>query len=163
MLYPPSFISGVAVLEEITALAYRRSPHHQRLLVYNAIGIPLTTPFLVVPVIPNIPMYYFMWRAWSHYRAWMSSRYLLALLEHNLLEPRAEEEMDVALHTHAEQRDPVLVRALVDNYGFLLDREHISQLGKRFDLSEQNLIDLRRAQQQLVLRIIQKQNEQVEK
>ena len=41
----------------------------------------MTFPFAIIPVVPNFPLFYVLWRAWSHYRAWRGATYLESLLK----------------------------------------------------------------------------------
>ena len=41
----------------------------------------MTFPFALIPVIPNFPFFYILWRAWSHYKAWRGASYLESLLK----------------------------------------------------------------------------------
>lgn len=47
--------------------------------------MPLTLPFALVPIIPNIPFFYLVYRAWSHWRAIAGGRHLQWLVETKLL------------------------------------------------------------------------------
>lgn len=53
---------------------------------------PLTWPFAIIPIIPNFPLFYVLWRAWSHYKAWRGATYLDQLLKAGMIveEPSAE-------------------------------------------------------------------------
>jgi hypothetical protein len=45
-------------------------------------------------VIPNIPFFFCVWRAWSHWRAYKASDYLEKLLESGAIAPKAHEPLD---------------------------------------------------------------------
>ncbi|WFD34084.1 hypothetical protein MCUN1_000916 [Malassezia cuniculi] len=132
VIYSGEHITGSQVLHEIQKLAGRRAPYHRKYLALSSIGIPLTTPLTLLPVVPNLPMYYLMWR------------YLLLLAQHEFLKPTADPRLDEALKT-CDKPPP--------GYEFVLEDHHIDTLRDIFSLGEQSCVDLKRAQQQTMLRI----------
>lgn len=55
---------------------------------------PLTWPFAIIPVIPNFPLFYVLWRAWSHYKAWRGALYLENLLKLGMIVEQPSKELD---------------------------------------------------------------------
>lgn len=45
----------------------------------------MTWPFAIIPIIPNFPLFYVLWRAWSHYKAWRGATYLEQLIKAGLV------------------------------------------------------------------------------
>lgn len=142
LLYPSKLVSQSEVLDSLNALTERRTPHHHRSLVYNLIGIFITAPLFLVPVIPNLVSYYFMWRAWSHWRAYTASRNLQMLLQKQLIIAQADTILNMLMTAKSE----VHPGAAWDVY---LHDDQIEPLVKNFDLQMQGGIDLRRAQEQV--------------
>jgi hypothetical protein len=68
VLYPGLFLKHEKVLETCRQLAVERQPLHRKRMIYSAIGAPLTLPFALLPIIPNIPGFYLLFRAWSHWK-----------------------------------------------------------------------------------------------
>ncbi|KZO93684.1 hypothetical protein CALVIDRAFT_539856 [Calocera viscosa TUFC12733] len=58
------------------------------------LALPITAPFALVPVIPNIPFFYCAWRAWSHYRAYRAATYLEQLLQSHTIVPTPSPLLD---------------------------------------------------------------------
>ena len=58
------------------------------------ISTPLTFPFAIIPIIPNFPLFYVLWRAWSHYKAWRGALYLDQLLQRGMIVEQKSEELD---------------------------------------------------------------------
>ncbi|KAK0545485.1 hypothetical protein OC846_005650 [Tilletia horrida] len=94
LLYPPSLLKPQPLLRSLQTLASHRTPHHRKWMWVCLIGAPLTAPFALVPVIPNLPFFYLAWRAWSHWKAYQSSAYLSELIAQNRLVPTASKELD---------------------------------------------------------------------
>lgn len=55
---------------------------------------PLTWPFAIIPIIPNFPLFYVLWRAWSHYKAWRGALYLENLLKMGMIVEQPSKELD---------------------------------------------------------------------
>lgn len=72
VLFPSLFLKQDKVLETCKQLAAERQPLHRKRMIWSAIGAPLTLPFALLPVIPNIPGFYLLFRAWSHWRGTLS-------------------------------------------------------------------------------------------
>lgn len=68
VLFPSLFLKQNNVLDVCKQLAVERQPLHRQRMIYSAIGAPLTLPFALLPVIPNIPGFYLLFRAWSHWK-----------------------------------------------------------------------------------------------
>ncbi|PWN19715.1 hypothetical protein BCV69DRAFT_271634 [Microstroma glucosiphilum] len=92
--FPPSLVSPTHLLHTLRTLTASRTPHHRRSLILCVVGMPFTIPFMLIPVVPNLPFFYLVWRAWSHWRAFQSSQYLSTLLTQNRLLPKADTSLD---------------------------------------------------------------------
>lgn len=49
-------------------LSTERNAIHRKRLVWSLIGLPISVPFALVPVIPNLPFFYLAYRAFSHWK-----------------------------------------------------------------------------------------------
>ncbi|KAJ6145762.1 hypothetical protein N7470_009657 [Penicillium chermesinum] len=92
--YPVSQITteGNAVhVEKIPSLLHKiateRQEFHKSKMRWSLGTAPLTAPFALIPVIPNIPFFYLVYRGWSHWRALNGSRHLEYLVDKKLLNP----------------------------------------------------------------------------
>ncbi|KAK3075370.1 hypothetical protein LTR53_001375 [Teratosphaeriaceae sp. CCFEE 6253] len=93
-LYPGAFMKGRSVTDLLTQLATERQAFHRRGMITSMVWMPITVPFALVPVIPNIPFFWFAFRAYSHYRALAGGRFLHHLLRRNLVRPTDSKVMD---------------------------------------------------------------------
>ncbi|KAF8895599.1 mitochondrial K+-H+ exchange-related-domain-containing protein [Infundibulicybe gibba] len=80
LIHPPSIAPSSAILENLRATAAARTPKHRKGFWFWFILAPFTTPFMIIPIIPNLPFFFCAWRSWSHYRAWKASQYIQTLL-----------------------------------------------------------------------------------
>lgn len=94
VVFPPSIIMQEKVPEIIRELAKERAGLHRSRLLWSIIGMPIVAPFALVPVIPNIPFFYLVFRAYSHWRALNGGRHLEYLFKNNLLNPVPHSVLD---------------------------------------------------------------------
>ena len=66
----------------------------ERSLALTGSSAPVTFPFAIIPVIPNFPLFYVLWRAWSHYKAWRGAHYLEQLLKLGMIKEQPSTELD---------------------------------------------------------------------
>ncbi|KAG8774324.1 hypothetical protein FRC12_002047 [Ceratobasidium sp. 428] len=94
LVHPPSYMSSIDPLIHLRAILAHRSPLH-RSRTWLWVGItPFTAPFALLPIIPNLPFFFCVWRAWTHWRAHKASAYLLELVDQNAIKPTTSKELD---------------------------------------------------------------------
>ncbi|EGN98487.1 hypothetical protein SERLA73DRAFT_183524 [Serpula lacrymans var. lacrymans S7.3] len=111
LIYPPSVYTSLTTtaasqlthpcIIHLRALLTTRIPRHRRGFWAWMIIAPFTAPFMLIPVIPNLPFFFCVWRSWSHYRAYRASQYLSSLLDRNLIVPKPSEELDSLYLAHS--------------------------------------------------------------
>ncbi|KAF8442889.1 mitochondrial K+-H+ exchange-related-domain-containing protein [Boletus edulis BED1] len=100
LIYPPSLYPAGAdhalypPVEHLRTLLANRGPRHRRGFYLWMLIAPLTLPIMLIPIIPNLPLFFCVWRSWSHYKAYRSSHYLSSLLDGGLVEPNPSLELD---------------------------------------------------------------------
>lgn len=111
LIYPPSIYASLpptgvneaphpSIVHLRTLLTSREPRHRRGFWIWMAIA-PLTAPFILVPVIPNLPFFFCAWRSWSHYRAYRTSQYLSSLLDHGLIVPEPSSALDQLYASYA--------------------------------------------------------------
>ncbi|OSD07619.1 hypothetical protein PYCCODRAFT_1430864 [Trametes coccinea BRFM310] len=99
LIYPPSACSSP--LPHLQSLVEKRTPRHKKgFWVWLAVS-PLTAPFALIPIIPNFPFFFCVWRSWSHYRAYKASQYLEGFLKQGAIVPQTSTELDVIYAKYA--------------------------------------------------------------
>lgn len=102
LVYPPSVC--VSPIPHLHSLLDKRTPKHRKgFWMWLAIA-PLTAPFAIVPIIPNFPFFFCVWRSWSHYRAYKASEYLEGFLQRGAIIPQASPELDVIYAKYAPRQ-----------------------------------------------------------
>ncbi|KAK7958190.1 hypothetical protein PG996_010369 [Apiospora saccharicola] len=85
LVFPDTVIPANKAIGVLKTLGTERESFHKKNLIWCLIGMPITIPFALVPVIPNLPFFYLVYRAWSHYRALAGGKHIQFLLSSNVL------------------------------------------------------------------------------
>ncbi|ORY63239.1 mitochondrial K+-H+ exchange-related-domain-containing protein [Pseudomassariella vexata] len=85
LVYPETAIPTTKAAAMLQTLATERQVLHKSRLLWCFVGMPISAPFALVPVIPNLPFFYLVYRAWSHWRAWAGGKHIQFLISNNLL------------------------------------------------------------------------------
>ncbi|KAK8080674.1 hypothetical protein PG997_008492 [Apiospora hydei] len=85
LVFPDTVIPAHKATAVLKTLGTEREALHKKNLIWCLVGMPITIPFALVPVIPNLPFFYLVYRAWSHWRALAGGKHLEFLLSNNLL------------------------------------------------------------------------------
>ncbi|GAB1316726.1 Mitochondrial K+-H+ exchange-related-domain-containing protein [Madurella fahalii] len=104
VVYPKSLLPMDRVPKVLETLATEREALHKRRLIWCFIGMPLSAPIALLPVIPNIPFFYLVYRAWSHWRALSGGKHIQFLLKNNLLALTPSPVVD---EVYARQNQPL--------------------------------------------------------
>ncbi|TKA73704.1 hypothetical protein B0A55_05474 [Friedmanniomyces simplex] len=93
-LYPGRFMKGRSVTDLLKRLATERQAFHRRSMWTSIVWLPITIPFALVPIIPNIPFFWFAFRAYSHYRALYGGKFLEHITSKGMIEAKDSRVMD---------------------------------------------------------------------
>jgi hypothetical protein len=94
VLFPGRYLKQEKLPGILEKLAKERQAMHRSKLIWSVVIMPFTAPFMLIPVIPNLPFFYVLYRAYSHWTALKGSKYLEFLLKHNLPTPSPSSELD---------------------------------------------------------------------
>ncbi|KDQ62671.1 hypothetical protein JAAARDRAFT_467692 [Jaapia argillacea MUCL 33604] len=104
LLYPPSLFKNP--LLQLQSMVGRRVPRHRKGFWFWLLISPLTAPIAIIPIVPNLPFFFCVWRSWHHYKAYKASAYLESLLERGTIVPEPSKQLDDIYSTH-RPRDPL--------------------------------------------------------
>lgn len=138
VLYPSSAMSSSGVLSRLVTLGNSGISHHNKYFWLSAIGAPLTLPVALIPVVPNIPGFYLLYRAWSHWRALDGAKHLKFLTDGNHLNLETIAQLD-DMYTRLGQgggalKEDELGEGEVDR--LLLKEENVAELVEIIDAKE---------------------------
>ncbi|KAJ3561664.1 hypothetical protein NP233_g10058 [Leucocoprinus birnbaumii] len=155
-LIHPSSISSEDSMTYLRTFLEHRTPQHRRGFYFWMFISPLTAPLTIIPVIPNFPFFFCVWRSWSHYKAYRSSRYLQALLSNDSIVPESSDALDAIFKESsapvvAAQEEPEEIAS--EKHEIVLTRGAIPPITRLFELSESSNADLYRAIEQARLRL----------
>ncbi|KAJ9636752.1 hypothetical protein H2199_007746 [Coniosporium tulheliwenetii] len=94
VLFPGRFLKEPKVMGILEKLATERQALHRKRMWWSIVGLPISAPFGLVPVVPNIPFFYLAFRAYSHWKALSGSQHLQFLVENKLLKPTPSAALD---------------------------------------------------------------------
>jgi hypothetical protein len=154
VLYPSTALSSSEVIGRLSRLANRGVTHHTKYFWLSAIGAPLTLPIAILPVIPNLPGFYLLFRAWSNWKALEGGKHLSYLLKDDHLSYHTNTELDelFAQLMNDEKRNPKEVDA---DDKLLLDEDNIDTLVRIVGAKEM-APELHRAVRQIKRKMAQK-------
>lgn len=85
VVYPKSLIQQDKIPGILQRLGTERESLHKKRMIWCFVGMPISAPIALIPVIPNLPFFYLVYRAWSHWRALAGGKHLQFLLQNKLL------------------------------------------------------------------------------
>ncbi|KAF2762206.1 hypothetical protein EJ05DRAFT_507778 [Pseudovirgaria hyperparasitica] len=94
ILFPGKYLADSKIESVLQKLATERQALHKKRLTWCIIGMPIVSPFALVPIIPNIPFFYLAFRAYSHWKALAGSKHIQFLLEKTLFSKTPSSDLD---------------------------------------------------------------------
>ncbi|SGY84924.1 BQ5605_C009g05727 [Microbotryum silenes-dioicae] len=174
VIYPSSILKESELKESLRKQLDHREPLHKKAMYKCILFAPLTFPFAIIPVVPNFPLFYVLWRAWSHYRgkldisisrrdnsahkkrsplcfktAWKASQYLSTLLSTSQLSLTPSKELD-KIYSSPSPTSPTSSENQV-----VLTMSKVPEIVRTFGLSGEEEGELKRAVVQCELRLKQ--------
>ncbi|KAI8973384.1 mitochondrial K+-H+ exchange-related-domain-containing protein [Mycotypha africana] len=80
LVHHPSLLDPSLIHQHLEALLQYRIPYHRKYMWYSAYWVPIACTFVLVPLIPNIPLAYNLFRLYSHYKALKGAEHLQHLM-----------------------------------------------------------------------------------
>ncbi|KAJ2791921.1 hypothetical protein H4R20_006804 [Coemansia guatemalensis] len=90
----PALLNEPEIIARLRSLAQRQEPYHGRWMKYCCYMLPISSLFTLVPVIPNFPFFYNLFRVYSHYKARHGAQHLLHLLDRNAYQVTFDPELN---------------------------------------------------------------------
>lgn len=84
---------------------------------------------------PNLPLFYVLWRAWSHYKAWKASEYLASVLA-------SDGQLKL---TASDELDQIFSGVSRDSQGLLLTEARAKEVVEVMALEQEEATELLRA------------------
>ncbi|KAI0022539.1 mitochondrial K+-H+ exchange-related-domain-containing protein [Xylariomycetidae sp. FL0641] len=99
LIFPESVIPANKAADVLRQLGTEREAYHRSRLIWCFVGMPVSAPFALVPIIPNLPFFYLVYRAWSHWRALAGGRHLQWLVTKGFLTLAPSKSLDTLYET----------------------------------------------------------------
>ncbi|KAL1408532.1 hypothetical protein Q8F55_005344 [Vanrija albida] len=153
------------LLPKLHRTLLHRIPYHKKMMRRFIFFTPLTWPFAIIPILPNFPLFYVLWRAWSHYKAWRGATYIEALLKGGVIteedsevlgkvyaaahEAKGKAEAEKVDKAAAAKAEEVAAAATDSPYpGLMITKAQLPALVAEFELSDGEVVDVGRAIEQ---------------
>ncbi|CAL5871716.1 uncharacterized protein PFLUO_LOCUS5969 [Penicillium psychrofluorescens] len=94
VLFPGNSVRLSRIPALLGAIATDRQELHRKKMWWSFAAAPITAPLGLIPIVPNIPFFYLVYRGWSHWRALNGSRHLEYLVQNGLLNPISLPELE---------------------------------------------------------------------
>ncbi|CAK9437827.1 uncharacterized protein LODBEIA_P22050 [Lodderomyces beijingensis] len=112
-LYHPSFQDPSTIIRQLHHFRDHSLHYHRKQAILCAVGIPLTFPLVLIPIVPNVPGFYLAYRVYCHIKALMGVRNLDYLLE---TPTKKDEEATVADTTHVSFKSLSEIAKIYDQF-----------------------------------------------
>lgn len=83
-IYHPSFQDPRSILSQLERFRDESYLSHVKYAAICAVGVPITMPFALVPVVPNIPGFYLAYRFYCNMKLLLGAKHLAYLLERDV-------------------------------------------------------------------------------
>lgn len=110
-VFHPRFQHQQAILDQLHGFKDNYGAFHRKWALLCGVGIPLTLPLAVVPVVPNVPGFYVAYRFYCHLKALMGVRNLGYLLENTATDPSVETTTHLRFQACGALDEPFLADA----------------------------------------------------
>ncbi|KAG0288591.1 hypothetical protein BGZ96_007688 [Linnemannia gamsii] len=118
----PSSLKEAEVHAEFKTLVDQRIPYHRKYMIYSAMWVPVTSLFVIVPLVPNIPLFYNAYRLWSHWKAYNGAKHLDFLIKNGSIAFHPSEVLDLGL-----QHDPKFAVYFTGSYQLSMKRRALKK------------------------------------
>lgn len=156
-LIHPDFQKPQLVLDQLRQLGEVNRPTHLKYSIACLVGVPLTLPFALVPVVPNVPGFYLAYRAYCHIKALLGVKHLDYLLENDstptpatkhlvfkdmgaLSEVYEQSGKDLDLERTNRQEEVIITKDIIEDLCSRFDLAHLKEdLKKALDQESKRL------------------------
>ncbi|KAI8977905.1 mitochondrial K+-H+ exchange-related-domain-containing protein [Pilobolus umbonatus] len=152
-VYHPSMLTETDIQTDLGVLMRERIPYHRKYMYYSAYWVPIACTFVLVPLIPNIPLAYNLFRLYSHYKAYKGAEHIQSIMQERRFTYTADNRLDEMLSELKSAEDIVMPNGSIENdIKGVLSLADIQRIGKEFQVPGLEA-ELRRARIQILLGI----------
>ncbi|KAI8866720.1 hypothetical protein GQ42DRAFT_150515 [Ramicandelaber brevisporus] len=142
ILYPSADVTGSHVSHGNSDgnrinIGRRRIPYHTRWMWLSLLCLPLSATFSVVPVLPNLPLFYNLYRLYSHHKARAGALHLQHLLDIGAIQFETSAAIDARYRGDSVRINMENAADAEENdkYGrLLIKREQVVSLGTDLEI-----------------------------
>lgn len=138
-----------SLVQSLTTDLTERIPRHRSLFYRSLLLLPVLAPIGLLPVVPNLPAFYVVWRAWSHYKAWKGGEWLLDLAQKGSFEIKESETIGRALRAPGSAEG----EKSESDADIYLPASSVDKLVSELRFAPAEIVDVKRAVAQASLRL----------
>ena len=156
VLYPARVFSQQQSLDIMRRLAVVGEQQHWKYFLVSLGLSPLTLPLSLLPVFPNLPGIYLLYRAWSNYKAFEGAKHLRYLIEQDQLEFKDCASLNESYSSALEAVGAAAANekaGSTDHEVVILNRENIKQVEASVEATSELSAELLRAVHQVQKRL----------
>jgi hypothetical protein len=109
VLYPSKLMTVETLSKEIGELHTQAVSYHKRQMLLTGLGIPVTLPIALVPVVPNVPGFYLAYRFYCNFKAYLGGQHLEEFSEKQELQFQDEPMLDEIYESVSHQEGELLL------------------------------------------------------
>lgn len=79
--YPGSILTESSIRQELERVWINGQKYHKKYGLLSLLGIPLTFPLILIPIVPNVPGFYLAYRAYCNFKAYVGAKHLESLFK----------------------------------------------------------------------------------
>lgn len=109
LCFPTNVLSFEQAQGQLRDITDKALGFHKKRAIWLLILLPFTTPIALIPVVPNLPAFYVMFRIYCHFTAYQGAKHLDFLLKHNQLRKEELLSLNTAYEHYSGDADSVPV------------------------------------------------------
>lgn len=113
--YPGKMTSPMKILEDLKPEIKSEYELHKKFLVRDMLLLPLTIPFILIPLVPNVPGFYLAYRIYCHMKVMASVKHFILLMKGGHMDMTKVEGIDQLYLQTADEEIRMNVKKWLEN------------------------------------------------
>ncbi|KAK5963962.1 Mrx19p PWA37_004302 [Arxiozyma heterogenica] len=134
--YPTKIIEKSRLILQLNELSKWGLRYHLKEIYKCLILLPLTIPLALIPIVPNIPGFYLLYRIYCNIKAYLGAKHLQQILKDDLLDFRELQDYNMIFSV-----SPTLTETKINQITRLLEVDEINSHLKKSLLQEEKTFD----------------------
>ncbi|KAG0684254.1 hypothetical protein C6P40_005037 [Pichia californica] len=128
--YPKSMTNIELILQNFKPEFKKEYDLHKKGILKDLLFLPLTIPFAIIPLIPNIPGFYLLYRVYCHIKVIASLKYLITLLKDGHFNYNGDSLNDKITETLLSTKDEKIRQNVIEELSFIKEGNYEGNLNR---------------------------------